>query len=87
MYISLIMYNQSYSSPTEFDHVLMETFPVDSVSACPWLNSLSICKPSGKVTNISVKSADVVEQLYNQITSAMTRGDTLLQLDFRPYQK
>lgn len=87
MYLSIIMYYQSGSSPTEFNKVEKKTFVLGSVSAYPWLESLSICDNCGHTTNIRVRSSDIVEQLYEQLSRAAKRGDAVLQLDCRPFQK
>lgn len=87
MYLSIVMYYQPGSSPTEFTKIDMKTFILGAIYASPWLESLSIYDNIGRVTNIRLRSSDIVEQLYEQISKAVIRGDTTFQLDCRPFQK
>ena len=87
MYLSIVMYYQPGSSPTEFNKVDMSTFVLGAIHAFPWLESISIYDNIGHVTNIKLRSYDIVEQLYEQISKAVIRGDTTFQLDCRPFQK
>lgn len=87
MYLSIVMYYQPGCSPTEFSKVHKKTFVLGGVETAPWLQSLSIFDDRGRVTNIQVKTSDMVEQLYEQLSKAVIRGDAALQLDCRPFQK
>lgn len=87
MYLSIVMYNQPGSSSTDFNKIDRKMIAFGGIEAFPWLESLSIRDNCGHVTNIRLRSSDIVEHLYDQIWDAVSRGDTTLQLDCRPYQK